>query len=104
MEFDEHRQEVPMDARTAPKVDPEAASGETVKQQPTAYPHLWFDDRGRPWIDDTNTKVIEVVLDKTAYRISADEINREYPYWSLAQIHSALAYYFDHKQEMDDEI
>ena len=93
-----------MDVPTALDAAAGQASGETVAEQPTSYPHLWFDGRGRPWIDDTNIKVIEVVLDHTAYGWSADEIHREYPYLSLAQIHSALAYYFDHKQEMDDEI
>ena len=48
--------------------------------------------------------MIEVVLDHTAYGWSADEIHRQYPYLSLAQIHSALAYYFDHQQDIDDEI
>jgi uncharacterized protein (DUF433 family) len=89
-----------MDALTSS----EGAAGGAPAEQPIPYPHLWFDDRGRPWIDDTNIKVIEVVLDHTAYGWSADEIHREYPYLSLAQIHSALAYYFDHKQEIDDEI
>ena len=30
----------------------------------TPMPHIWLDERGRAWIDDTNVKVIEVVLDK----------------------------------------
>ncbi len=93
-----------MDALTASDVAVQAGSEEAAAKQPIAYPHLWYDDRGRPWIDDTNIKVIEVVLDHTACGWSADEIHRQYPYLSLAQIHSALAYYFDHKQEMDDEI
>ena len=66
--------------------------------------HLWFDERGRPWIDDTNTKVIEVVLDHTASGLSAEEIHRQYPYLSLAQIYAALAYYSDHQREFDEEI
>ena len=70
----------------------------------TATAHIVLDERGIAWIDDTNTKVIEVVLDHTAYGWSADEIHRQYPYLYLAQIHSALAYYFDHQQDIDDEI
>jgi uncharacterized protein (DUF433 family) len=66
--------------------------------------HIWLDERGRAWIDDTNTKVIEVVCDHTGWGMSAAEIHREYPYLSLAQIHSALAYYYDHKTEFDAEI
>ena len=33
----------------------------------TPMPHIWLDERGYAWIDDTNTKVIEVVLDKLGY-------------------------------------
>jgi hypothetical protein len=36
-----------------------------MSQATTAHIHL--DERGRAWIDDTNTKVIEVVLDQRAY-------------------------------------
>ena len=70
----------------------------------TATAHIWLDERGVAWIDDTNTKVIEVVCDHTGWGMSAEEIHREYPYLSLAQIHSALAYYYDHKAEFDTEI
>lgn len=30
-------------------------------------PHIRLDENGRPWVDDTNVKVIEVVLDHLAY-------------------------------------
>jgi uncharacterized protein (DUF433 family) len=91
------------DAMAAERVPGVPASGaETVGR--LTYPHLWFDDRGRPWIDDTNIKVIEVVLDHTAYGWSPQEIHEQYPDLSLAQIHAALAYYFDHKETMDEEI
>jgi hypothetical protein len=29
-------------------------------------PHIRLDEQGRPWVDDTNVKVIEVVLDHFA--------------------------------------
>ncbi len=66
--------------------------------------HIHLDERGRAWIDDTNTKVIEVALSQVAYGWSAYEIHRQYPHLSLAQIHAALAYYFDHQAEYDAEI
>jgi uncharacterized protein (DUF433 family) len=69
-----------------------------------ATSHIWLDDRGKAWIDDTNVKVIEVVLDHTSYKSSPEEMHREYPHLSLAQIHAALAYYYDHQQEFDEEI
>jgi uncharacterized protein (DUF433 family) len=93
-----------MDALTPSEVAAGAAPGEAAAEQPIAYPHLRFDDRGRPWIDDTNVKVIEVVRDHRAYASSAEEMHEQYPHLSLAQIHAALAYYYDHKQEFDEEI
>ena len=63
-----------------------------------------LDDRGRGWIDDTNVKVIEVVLDKIGWGLSPEEIHEQHPHLSLAQIHAALSYYYDHKTEYDAEI
>jgi uncharacterized protein (DUF433 family) len=66
--------------------------------------HIFLDEQGRAWIDDTNVKVIEVVLDKLGYGMSPEQIHAEYPDLSLAQIHAALAYYYDHQADFDAEI
>jgi len=66
--------------------------------------HIHLDERGVAWIDDTNVKVIEVVLDKLAYGWSPEEIHFQDPELSLAQIHAALSYYYDHQQAFDAEI
>jgi uncharacterized protein (DUF433 family) len=75
-----------------------------MKLRPSGTAHILLDERGRGWIDDTNTKVIEVVLDKLAYGFTPDEIHREHPHLSLAQIHAAFCWYYDHKAEYDAEI
>jgi uncharacterized protein (DUF433 family) len=72
--------------------------------QTVTQSHILIDERGVAWIDDTNVKVIEVVLDKIAYGSSPEEMHFEYPHLSLAQIHAALAYYHDHQKEFDEEI
>jgi uncharacterized protein (DUF433 family) len=72
--------------------------------RPSGTAHIVLDDRGRGWIDDTNVKVIEVVLDQVAYGWAAEEIHAQHPHLSLAQIHAALSYYYDHKAEYDAEI
>jgi len=59
------------------------------------------DDRGIAWITGTKTKVIEVALDKVAYGWSPEEIHFQHNYLSLAQIHAALAYYYEHQAEFD---
>ncbi len=69
-----------------------------------ATPHVWTDADGRVWIDGTNVKVIEVVLDHLAYGWSPEEMHYQHPHLSLAQIHAALAYYFDHQAEFDKKI
>src|SRR6266540_693711 len=66
--------------------------------------HIWLDDRGVAWIDQTNFKVIEVVMDKLAHASSPEEMHFQYPHLSLSQIHAALAYYYDHQPEMDAQI
>lgn len=69
-----------------------------------AAPHVWTDADGRAWIDKTNVKVIEVVLDHLAYGWSPEEMHYQQPHLSLAQIHAALGYYFDHQAEFDKQI
>lgn len=66
--------------------------------------HLNLDDQGRPWIGNTNVKVIEVVLDHLSYGWNAETIQENHPHLSLAQIYAALAWYYDHQVEMDAEI
>jgi len=69
-----------------------------------ATAHILLDDAGIAWIDDTNVKVIEVVTDRLAHGSSPEEIHFQYPHLSLAQIHAALSYYYDHQRELDAEI
>ena len=52
----------------------------------------------------TQTKVIEVALDRIAHHWDADEIQRQHPHRTLAQIYSCLAYYHDHQAELDQAI
>jgi uncharacterized protein (DUF433 family) len=68
-------------------------------------PHICLDDRGVAWIDDTNIKVIEVAAEYRAHRPSPEEmVYQHYGQYSLAQVHAALAYYYDHQAEFDAEI
>ena len=42
-------------------------------------------------------------MDRLAHHWDADEIQRQHPHLTLGQIHSCLAYYYDH-QEIDSII
>jgi len=63
-----------------------------------------LDEHGIPWIAGANTKVVEVVLDKMAHGSSAEEMHLQYPHLSLAQIHAALSFYYEHQSEIDAQI
>ncbi len=63
-----------------------------------------IDEKGVPWIAGANTKVVEVVLDKMAHGSSPEEMHLQYPHLSLAQIHAALSYYYEHQTKLDAEI
>ncbi|HXE53969.1 MAG TPA: DUF433 domain-containing protein [Tepidisphaeraceae bacterium] len=66
--------------------------------------HIRLDEQGRPWIEGTTMKVVELVTVKTAYGWDAEEMARQYPHLTLSQIHSALAYYYDNKAMLDTEV
>ena len=63
-----------------------------------------IDARGVAWVAGANTKVKEIVLDKLAYGWSPEEIHFQHPHLSMAQIHAALAYYYENQEKIDEEI
>lgn len=67
-------------------------------------PHITRDERGVAWVDDTNVKVAELALDHLAYGWSAEAIQEQFPHLKLAQIHAALAFFYDHQAEFEREI
>lgn len=68
------------------------------------YEHLQVDANGVPYIAGTTMKVVELVMAQLAYGWSPEELHFQHPYLTLGQIHSALAYYWDHKAELDADI
>lgn len=49
-------------------------------------------------------RVAQIMIAHLNHGWSADEICIHYPHLRLAEIHSAMAYYFDHREEIDGEI
>ena len=70
----------------------------------TRYEHVILDEAEVPIIIGTNMKVVELVLEKVAYGWSPEELHFQHPYLTLGQIYSALAYYSDHQDELDQDI
>jgi uncharacterized protein (DUF433 family) len=69
-----------------------------------AYPHIEIRQDGKPIIAGTRIKVIHLAMERLAYHWDAEEMRRQHPDLTLGQIHSALAYYFDHEEEMNRAI
>ena len=70
------------------------------------YPHIESTPGvvgGRPRISGRRISVADVAVWHEQLRLSADEIAAEYDL-SLAEIHAALAYYFDHREDVDRAI
>lgn len=73
---------------------------------PTAvkYPHIDFNDNGTAVIKGTRIKIPLLMASHVAYKLDAEQLQAQYPDLTLGQIHSALAYYYDHKRQIDREI
>jgi uncharacterized protein (DUF433 family) len=70
----------------------------------TRYEHIVLDETKTPVIEGTMMKVIELVLDSRSYGWSPEELYFQHPQLTLGQIHSALAYYWDHQEELNQDI
>ena len=49
-------------------------------------------------------RVAMIVMDYLARGLGPEELVRHYPYLKLAEVHAAMAYYYDNQAEIDAEI
>lgn len=82
----------------------EYLGAEVMPMLATDYPHINVTPDGVPILAGTKTKVIEVALDRLAHHWDVDEMHRQHPHLTRGQICSALAYYYDHQDELDQAI
>lgn len=69
----------------------------------TRYAHIVFED-SVPVISGTTMRVVQLVDEILASGWSPEEAQFQFPFLTMEQIHSALAYYRDHQDELDQEI
>lgn len=50
------------------------------------------------------TRVAMIVAEYLWRGWSAEEIARQYPYLTLAEVHAAMTYYFGHRDEIEQEL
>jgi uncharacterized protein (DUF433 family) len=62
------------------------------------------DGQDRAYIAGTRVRVQDIYVDSEVLGRSPEEIVASMPHLSLAQVHAALAYYFDHRDEVLAEL
>ena len=77
-----------------------------VKSKAIKYPHITSSPRianGVPIIKGTRITV-RAIAGYYQLGLSPDEIVQSLPHLTQSQLHSALAYYFDHQKEIDRDL
>lgn len=59
---------------------------------------------GHPRIVGTRLKVLHIALEYERLGWTPDQICEAHPGITLSQVHAAMSYYYDHKQEIDRTI
>ena len=71
----------------------------------SAYPHIVKDPSSPARLEShPRTRVAMIVMDYLGRGLGPEDIVRHYPYLTLSEVHSAMAYYHDHRDEIDLEI
>jgi uncharacterized protein (DUF433 family) len=70
----------------------------------TSYPHITINSKGRPCIDGTRHRVIDIAADHVAHGYSAAQSVEHYPDLTPAQVHAALTSYSDHLDAVDADL
>jgi uncharacterized protein (DUF433 family) len=69
------------------------------------YPHITTGHGGPARLERMpRIRVAQIAIDYLNHGWSVDEICIHYPHLKRAEVHSAMAYYFDHQAEIDGEI
>ena len=59
---------------------------------------------GKPIIAGTRIRVQDIVIEYSQMGLIPDEIVQAHPHLTLAQVHDALSYYYDHAEEILSDI
>lgn len=59
---------------------------------------------GSPIIAGTRTRVIDIAIEYEMLGRSPDEIISSHPHLNLAQVHDALSFYYENRNELDQRI
>lgn len=77
-----------------------------ITTQPAGHIEIRSNREGqaRAYIAGTRVRVQDIYVHSEIHGHSADEIVDGFPHLTLAQVHAALSYYFDHREEILEEL
>jgi uncharacterized protein (DUF433 family) len=70
----------------------------------TDYKHIQLNDDRVAIIEGSTMKVVELITSHLAYGWSPEELHFQFPHIALGKIYSALAYYWDHQEALDEDM
>lgn len=70
----------------------------------TDYKHIQLDESQVPIIAGSTMEVVELITAHLTYGWSPEELHFQHPHIALGKIYSALAYYWDHQDSLDENI
>ena len=59
---------------------------------------------GKPIVKGSRMKVAQIAIEYDRMGWSPNEIAQAHPHLTLAQVHDALSYYYDHVDEINEEV
>lgn len=79
-------------------------SGQAARKENTNHPFIVRNKSicgGSPIIEGTRTRVIDIAIDYEILGFSPDEIINSHPHLTLSQVHDALSFYYENRDELD---
>jgi uncharacterized protein (DUF433 family) len=80
--------------------------GHALKRRSTNHPFVIKNKGicgGSPIIEGTRTRVIDIAVEYEILGHSPDEIIRSHPHLDLPQVHDALSFYYENRDELDQK-
>jgi uncharacterized protein (DUF433 family) len=71
------------------------------------HPYIETDKKtcgGSPVIKGTRTRVVDIAIEYEYLNRTPDEIISAHPHLKLEQVHGALSYYYENRNELDEKI
>jgi uncharacterized protein (DUF433 family) len=80
--------------------------GHALKRESTNHPFIIKNKDicgGSPIIEGTRTRVIDIAIEYEMLGRSPDEIISSHPHLNLPQVHDALSFYYENRDELDQK-